>query len=115
MTISFRYGSEDIVHRTANKDYRSLLSNVIKGGHWIAPRGMMCLELLNAHTLVSMDFPRMTIPERKIGEKFRYAEEVFSDRRFAAHDTEWCLVMCNHSTARGRGFLAHHAHQFTVQ
>ena len=74
MTFSFKYGDADLTTRTANQEYRALIRNVIQGGHIACPRGTKTFELNNAHTLISLSHPKMTIPERVIGEKFRAAE-----------------------------------------
>lgn len=74
MTFSFKFGAEDLITRTANQEYQTLIRNVLAGGHLVSPRGQKVLELNNAHTLISMSHPRMTIPSRKLGRRFQFAE-----------------------------------------
>lgn len=74
MTFSFKYGQEDYTIRTANQEYLYLLNTVMKSGHQSKPRSMTSLEVMGISSRISMSHPRVSIPERNIGKKFRYAE-----------------------------------------
>lgn len=50
---------------------------ILENGTVVSPRGLNCKELLNAHTTVSMKYPIMDVPVRKLGYKFMYAEAYF--------------------------------------
>ena len=69
----------DTLHSPFSIDWawRFTLSRVLAGGRSIAPRGKQILEL-DHHTLcVSMEYPVLICPERKISYKFMAAEALW--------------------------------------
>lgn len=58
----------------ASRVWLDLLMYVIHSGRRVKPRGMATHELLNLTSFVSMRYPIVEIPERKLGYKFMAAE-----------------------------------------
>lgn len=57
-----------------NLAYKELLHDILQRGMPASPRGLDCKELLGHQTVIDMERPFVTIPARKIGNKFRAAE-----------------------------------------
>ena len=54
--------------------YSTLLRNILLYGVPVSPRGMNCKELISHQTEIDMNYPKIDVPERNIGWKFRVAE-----------------------------------------
>ena len=64
--------SQSLEH--VNVIYKTLLSDLLRKGLPVSPRGLDCKEIMGHQTIIDMSYPYVDIPERKIGEKFRAAE-----------------------------------------
>ena len=62
---------------TANDEWIMLLGWVIDHGTWTFPRGKNCLEIQALQSSVDMKHPVITIPERKISNRFMLAEAIW--------------------------------------
>jgi len=60
--------------RDANIEYRELLKDILLHGVPVSPRSQLCKELLCRKTVIDMDTCFISIPERKLGKRFRAAE-----------------------------------------
>lgn len=58
----------------ASKVWLDLLMYVVSSGRVTKPRGMKTYEVLNLSSFVSMRYPIVEVPERKLGYKFMAAE-----------------------------------------
>lgn len=58
----------------ANNVYRGLLDTVVLCGNIISPRGQDTIECMGYQTVVEMESPIVTIPNRKINYRFMAAE-----------------------------------------
>ena len=58
----------------ANETWTKLTSDLLNLGQNVAPRGRPTKEILAYRTHVSMNYPIVTIPERRLGYKFQAAE-----------------------------------------
>ena len=54
--------------------YSSLLRQILLNGVPVSPRGMECKEIISHTTEIDMNYPKISVPEREIGWKFRVAE-----------------------------------------
>ena len=54
--------------------YSSLLRKILLNGVPVSPRGMDCKEIISHTTEIDMNYPKISVPEREIGWKFRVAE-----------------------------------------
>lgn len=57
-----------------NTEWQAALSALMQGGQSVSPRGIPCRELLGYQTVIPMNDPVVTIPQRKLGYKFMAAE-----------------------------------------
>lgn len=57
-----------------NLTYKDLLYTIMQNGLPVSPRKIDCHEILGHQTTIDMERPFVTIPARKIGNKFRFAE-----------------------------------------
>ena len=60
--------------RDTNIEYRELLKSILLYGVPVKPRGKLCKELLCNKTVIDMETCFISIPERKLGKRFRAAE-----------------------------------------
>ena len=60
--------------QSTNVTYKELLHDIIQKGLPSSPRNLDCHEILGHQTIIDMERPFVTIPARKIGNKFRFAE-----------------------------------------
>lgn len=58
----------------ANDIWLETLDELLQYGRISKPRKFTCVELLNYHTTVQMEYPIVTINERNIGYRFMFAE-----------------------------------------
>lgn len=59
---------------SVNNTYKQLLNKILSHGTHCEPRGLKCLELICETTIIDMEYPYVSIPDRKIGNRFRAAE-----------------------------------------
>lgn len=57
-----------------NSQWTSILSDLIESNSIFTPRGFEVKEILNYHSSVDMNFPILSIPERKLGYRFMFRE-----------------------------------------
>ena len=53
--------------------YSTLLKDILLYGVPVSPRGKDCKELISYKTEIDMNYPKINVPERKLGLKFRPA------------------------------------------
>ena len=59
---------------STNKEWLKTIEQCMRWGNVVAPRGKKIKELLGYQTMIPMDFPVLTVEERKLGYKFMAAE-----------------------------------------
>jgi len=62
------------MNSTANIIYLDSLQKVLTSGIESCPRGIKTKEILNLVSSINMEYPIVSIPDRKIGKKFMFAE-----------------------------------------
>lgn len=64
-------------NKTANEAWLDTVREVNMYGHEVAPRGMPCKELLAHKSTLTMQYPIVSIPARKLGYRFQAAESAW--------------------------------------
>lgn len=59
---------------STNKEWLKTIEQCMRWGNVVAPRGKKIKELLGYQTMIPMEFPVLTVEERKLGYKFMAAE-----------------------------------------
>ena len=59
---------------TANTAWIKLLNDIMTDGSRVVCRGHSIIELLNYSTVIDMNYPLLTVPERKLGYRFQFRE-----------------------------------------
>jgi hypothetical protein len=57
-----------------NMIWQGLMQNILDNGKTVKPRGLETKEILGCRTVIPMDYPVVTIKNRKLGYKFMAAE-----------------------------------------
>ena len=57
-----------------NMIWQGLMQNIMDNGQTVNPRGKETKELLGCKTVIPMDYPVITVANRKLGYKFMAAE-----------------------------------------
>lgn len=60
--------------KTANEEWLDTLRKIVIHGSEHSPRGYQTLEILANQTKIDMNFPIVSVPDRKMGFKFMFAE-----------------------------------------
>lgn len=57
-----------------NEEWLKTVNKILKEGETYNPRGLKTKEILNNHTCINMNYPILTLKDRKLGYKFMFRE-----------------------------------------